>query len=335
MTHPAPVLSIVVIGRNEGERLAACLKSIRAARMPGPVELIYVDSGSADESAGLAATFGAEVIVLESGRMSAARARNAGWRSAKSPFILFLDGDTILDPDFVDISLKAFDDPGVAVVWGQRREMRPEASIYNRICDLDWIARPGYSDFCGGDSIMRREVLERTNGFNPDLIAGEEPDLCRRIRGLGGKILHLAIPMTRHDLAFVHFSQYWRRAVRTGHAYAEIAGRYRDTRDPLWTRESRHNFRHGFLYLAVLAGAVIVAEMRHTLVPVLLLAVAGAALALRTAFHSRWKAPSWPTLVLFGIHSHVQHVPVLQGQLLYLWARWRGQRRELIEYKSS
>ena len=330
------LLSVVVIGRNEGDRLAACLESIRAARkMPEPVELIYVDSNSTDGSPERAALSGAKVIVLDPGRLSAARARNAGWRAATAPFILFLDGDTILDPDFVQRALREFTDPGVSVVWGHRREIRPEASVYNRLLDLDWIAPPGYSDFCGGDSLMRREILERTNGFNPDLIAGEEPDLCRRIRGMGGKILHIDAPMTGHDLALDHLSQYWRRAVRTGHAYAEISSRYRDTADPLWSRESRGNFLRGSLYILAGIGTGVAAAVLRSPIPLIVLTLGGCALALRTAFLSRWKNVSWNTLVLFGFHSHLQHVPILQGQILYYWGRWRGRRRVLIEYKSS
>jgi glycosyltransferase involved in cell wall biosynthesis len=330
------VLSVVVIGRNEGDRLGSCLKSIQAARgRPDSIELIYVDSGSTDGSAQRAASLGARVITLESGRFSAARARNAGWRAAASPFIMFLDGDTTLHPGFINTALKEFNNPSLAVVWGQRREIHPEASVYNQVCDLDWIARPGYSLFCGGDSLMRREFLERTNGFDPELIAGEEPDLCRRIRALGGKILHLAIPMTRHDLALTHMSQYWRRAVRTGYAYAEIAARYRETSDPLWTQESRHNLLRGPLYLAVGLAACIAAFALRSWIPLGVAVTGGALLVARTAILSRWKSASWTTLLLFAIHSHLQHVPIAQGQLLYRWVRWRGRRRELIEYKSS
>jgi glycosyltransferase involved in cell wall biosynthesis len=330
------LVSVVVIGRNEGDRLAACLQSVRAARqMPGGTELIYVDSNSTDGSPERAASFGAKVIVLGTGKLSAARARNAGWRLATAPFILFLDGDTILDPDFVHRALKEFADPSVAVVWGHRREIRPETSVYNRLLDLDWISPPGDSDFCGGDSLMRREILERTIGFNPDLIAGEEPDLCRRIRGMGSRILHIDAPMTGHDLALFHFSQYWRRAVRTGHAYAEIAARYRDTADPLWTKESRGNFLRGSLYILVIAGMCASAILLRSWIPLFAVALGGAVLSVRTAMSSRWKGVSWSTLLLFGIHSHAQHVPILQGQILYQWRRRLGKSRVLIEYKKS
>jgi glycosyltransferase involved in cell wall biosynthesis len=325
-------ISVVVIGRNEGQRLADCLDSVRRARIPA-FELVYVDSASTDDSRELADAAGAKVITLTGGRLSAARARNAGWRSTSAPYVLFLDGDTILHSDFVVHALKALEDPGVAVVWGHRREIRPEASIYNRLVDLDWIARPGYSEFCGGDSLMRRDCLEFSEGFDANLIAGEEPDLCRRIRAAGGRILHIDVPMTGHDMAMQHVSQYWRRAVRTGYAYAEIADRYCDTADPLWTAESRANILRGSIYIAAVPAAGVIALALNSWLPIVVLAIAGLLVVMRTALLARWKQASPGTLALFGIHSHLQHIPIFLGQLLYFQARWRGTGSELIEYK--
>lgn len=330
----AAALAVVVIGRNEGKRLIACLESIRSSPgMPTPVELIYVDSNSTDGSGEQAEGLGAKVILLGSGKQSAARARNAGWRSATAPLVFFMDGDTILQKGFLAAALQEFDNPAVGVVWGHRREIRPEASIYNRILDLDWIYAPGLTDFCGGDALMRRSSLERVNGFNPELIAGEEPDLCRRMRAKGDLILHIDVPMTGHDMAMFHFSQYWRRAVRSGHAYAEIRDRYRDTPDPFWNKESRDNILRASFYLLAGIGTCAASIIWGSFLPILVGLAGFALLAVRTALKSRWKGASWGTLLMFGFHSHLQQVPVLQGQILYFWGRMRKNRTELIEYK--
>ena len=215
-------VSIVIIGRNEGQRLVRCFESVRT--MVGPeadVEIVYVDSGSEDGSVACARRFGASVIELQ-GRCSAARARNAGWQAANGEWILFLDGDTVLDRGFLDAALAHASDPQVAAVWGHRRELRPLANFYHRVLDLDWVYAPGVSEFCGGDVLMRRKALEQVQGFDPALIAGEEPELCSRLRGSGYQILHIDAPMTGHDLAITRFSQYWKRAVRAGYAYAQL-----------------------------------------------------------------------------------------------------------------
>jgi cellulose synthase/poly-beta-1,6-N-acetylglucosamine synthase-like glycosyltransferase len=329
-----PVLSIVVIGRNEGLRLARCLQSVAAMRgISGEKQVIYVDSASTDESPAMARAFGAEVIVLNAENSTAARGRNAGWRRASAPHVLFLDGDTVLHPDFPRLALEALAQNGaVAAVWGHRRELHPEHSLYNRVLDLDWIYAPGETDYCGGDALMRKSALEQVDGFDPSLIAGEEPELCRRLRHCTYRILHIDSPMTGHDLNITRFSQYWRRALRAGHAYAEIANRFRATSDPMWLRESKENLVRGGFWIASLIGCM--ASLIFTPVPFVIWCGLFLGLSCRSAWKARWKAPLQPALLfLFGIHSQFQQIPIFIGQLEFAWNRRAGRQRTLIEYK--
>jgi cellulose synthase/poly-beta-1,6-N-acetylglucosamine synthase-like glycosyltransferase len=328
-------LSVVIIGRNEGERLRGCLESVRGMAHPfGDFEIIYVDSCSSDGSAALAAELGARMIELKDGKMCAARARNAGWQIAKAPFILFLDGDTILDPNFAVNALAEFENQKMMVVYGQRREIHTEASIYNRIMDLEWIIPPGLMDSCGGDAVFRGSVLERTGGFNPELIAGEEPDLCRRIRSTGGLILRIDVPMTGHDLGILTWRQYWRRAMRTGHAFAELSSLSRNTKYPMWLGESRRNIINGSLYSIGLVAALAATAIMHSWLYIGAFLAILVVLVLRTAVKFRWKSQSRWELVLFGVHSHVQHIPILFGQIKY-WIHTKGKSpADLIEYKT-
>ena len=90
-----PGVGVVVIGRNEGERLRRCLESVRGAAQA----IVYVDSGSTDGSVALATGLGATVVALDMRRpFTAARARNEGMRrlQAIAPdlvFVQFVDGD--------------------------------------------------------------------------------------------------------------------------------------------------------------------------------------------------------------------------------------------------
>lgn len=329
-----PLLSVVVIGRNEGERLTRCLASVRSmADIGGAVELIYVDSASTDDSLARAEALGARVIGVRPERPSAALGRNAGWREATGAYVLFLDGDTVLDPAFPAAALAEFADTKVAVVWGHRREIHPERSLYNRVLDLDWIYPPGLSDFCGGDAVMRREVLEQVGGFDASLIAGEEPELCQRIRAAGFVILHIDRPMTGHDLAMTRWVQYWKRATRAGHAYAEVSERLKDGPFPLWRAESRGNVRRVGVLLGVLAVGLAAAGLLASVLPLVLVLGFYAALVVRTAWKARWKGGDWLTLLLYGLHSQFQHVPILLGQMGYWRDRRKGLKRGLIEYK--
>jgi glycosyltransferase involved in cell wall biosynthesis len=328
-----PLISVVVIGRNEGERLLRCLDSIDAVPREGfRLETLYVDSASTDGSPERAEARGVRVLRVRPERPSAALGRNAGWTAARGELVLFLDGDTLLHPDFIAAALAQMADPQVAVVWGHRRELHPERSLYNRVLDLDWVYPPGPGEFCGGDALMRRSVLQAVGGFDATLIAGEEPELCRRIRARGGVILHLDVPMTRHDLAITTFSGYWRRAFRAGHAYAEVAARFRDSPDPLWLADARRNLVRGSLLLA--APVLLLASLAWPPLFLVLLAVA-AGLLLRTARRCRWKDPNPVTCLYYAIHSHFQQIPILFGQLAQRRDARRGRRRRLIEYKGA
>ena len=93
-----------------------------------------------------------------------------GGRGLRLLYILFLDGDTILNPDFPASAIKVLEsEPAIAAVWGHRRELHPERSLYNRVLDLDWIYAAGDTDYCGGDVLMRRSALAEAEGYDSRL----------------------------------------------------------------------------------------------------------------------------------------------------------------------
>jgi acetyltransferase-like isoleucine patch superfamily enzyme/GT2 family glycosyltransferase len=328
-------VSVVVIGRNEGARLLRCLASVRAAHWNGlNHEVIYVDSGSQDDSVRQARATGATVLVLDDGAPCAAKGRNRGWRHAAGRFILFLDGDTELHRDFVARALPVLGDPQHCAVWGHRRESAPEQSLLTRVLDLDWVYPVGRTLYFGGDVLVRREALVSVDGFDPSLNAGEEPELCARLRGRGWQIEHIDAPMTTHDLAIRSLRAYARRAYRSGIAYAEVAQRMKQLGDPLWQHEARRDFSHGLLFLA--APLLFIATLAFQ--PLLALAGAAAALALlaRTARRSAWKAPGQPLLQWqYAVHAHLQKIPALFGQIAWQRAQRQSGQLGLVEYKDA
>ena len=218
---------IVVIGRNEGDRLLACLRSLEALACP----VVYVDSGSTDGSLERAAALCERVIALDPRRpFSAARARNEGFRAlvAARPelrLIQFLDGDCTLLPGWLDAAAQAMTaDAARAVVVGPLRERHPEASDYNRLCALEWRSTPGdLTNFgaLGGIMLVRAEVFARLGGFNEQVIAGEDSEFGVRVAMAGFKVTKIAVDMATHDADIQRFAQWWRRAVRSGHAIGQ------------------------------------------------------------------------------------------------------------------
>ena len=214
-------VGIVVIGRNEGERLVRCLASL-----PPDLPRVYVDSGSTDGSPEAALAAGAEVVRLDMSRpFSAARARNEGFRRleevAAVDLVQFLDGDTVLQEGWLGAATACLTArPDVVVVAGRRRERAPEASWYNHLCDREWNTPVGEAGAVGGDALYRADALRAAGGFDPNVIAGEEPELCLRLRAAGGRVFRLDEEMTQHDAAITRFSAWWKRAERSGYAAA-------------------------------------------------------------------------------------------------------------------
>jgi len=181
-------VSVVVIGRNEGARLQRCLVSVAAADWGAlQHELIYVDSGSTDGSVQVAQGLGATVLVLDDAAPNAAKGRNLGWRQARGPMVLFLDGDTELHPGFVQQAHAAIDTPRRCAVWGHRRESAPQQSVYTRVLDLDWVYPVGETLYFGGDVLVRREqeparveLFLQPLGSRPGLRPGQNQGLGLR-----------------------------------------------------------------------------------------------------------------------------------------------------------
>ena len=345
ITFPGlPELSVVIIGRNEGERLERCILAAQAISGWAPKEILYIDSGSSDGSLETASHLGAIALPLPPGPFTAARARNFGWRNATGELILFLDGDTILDADFPLAALLTLRENSTnAAVWGHRREICPCMSVYVRVLDLDWIYPPGEALFFGGDVLIRRSALVAVNGFDESLIAGEEPEMCRRLRNLGWRIQHIDAPMTLHDLAITRFSQYWRRAQRAGYAFASVSARFRGTADPFWSSDAARNRQRGIFWLTTPILAVILSGLLLSPWPFTLWLLLLVALALRSSWQARWKPAPRATLVLYGFHSHLQQIPIFMGQLQYLrdgnkglgWSRFSTSAEMLANRSSS
>jgi GT2 family glycosyltransferase len=331
---PEQSVGVVVIGRNEGKRLERCLVSLAEQ---GVACIVYVDSGSTDGSPEMARARGVIVEDLDTSiPFTMSRGRNAGFRKLLAtngdlPFVQFVDGDCEVDSLWIGRGvelLRQRDD--VVAVCGFRRERFPNQTVYNRLADMEWRGPTGELTACGGDAIYRVEAFKAVGGFNDAMIAGEEAALCARLRTNGGKIWRLNCPMTIHDAAMTQFSQWWKRNVRTGHAFAENATLQGSAHDQ---RQLRSIFTFGLALPSTLAAGALL------LSPGLKLALwtCGLGLYARSGlgayrFRRRLGDPTGDS-AMYAAFCVFGKFPETQGALKFFGHHLSGSRSKIIEYK--
>ena len=321
-------VGIVIIGRNEGSRLMRCLDSLSDFAP----QIVYVDSASTDHSIVEAKSRGAHVISLDmSQAFTAARARNTGFDAITTlfpeiKFVQFVDGDCIVNDQWINTAVDYLDShPKVAVVCGRRRELFPQRSIYNHMCDLEWNTPIGEAKACGGDALMRAEVIKLVGGYNNHLIAGEEPELCIRIRKADYRIWRLDAEMTLHDAAITKFSQWWKRTMRAGYAYAEGAYLHGAAPEYHWVAESKRAWIWGLL---IPFSAIILLIISPVLG--LLLMLIYPLQILRLTIKSKQK---FKDALIQAIFLIIGKFAEALGQVKFWCNRYFGQQSKIIEYK--
>lgn len=248
-------IGVVIIGRNEGQRLISCLESVLSQRVP----VVYVDSESSDDSVLEARKRNVHTIELDSSiPLSAARARNEGFfelikQNSDIEFVHFIDGDCELHSQWLSSVRNAFEQYETAqVIFGRLREKNRSQSVFMTLCDIDWYKPPGLVTSCGGIATYRRSIFEQLNGFNSELVSGEEPEFCSRITATGGTVRCIDSEMGTHDAAMTKFSQWWTRTTKVGFGYrsgSDWGG---------WKKQYRSTLIWGFILpTAILTVSVI------------------------------------------------------------------------------
>lgn len=326
-------LTVVVIGRNEGARLGAALRSVDAA-----AAVVYVDSGSTDASLNIARQCGVAVLSLDPARpFTAARARNEGFRwleqrGAELQYVQFLDGDCVLAPGWLGAAASALDaEGGRAIVVGKLIELNPQASVYNRLCALEWHAPTGdLTDFgaIGGIMAVRASVFAALGGFREEVVAGEDSEFGVRVGLAGLRITRLADAMATHDADMHHFGQWWRRAVRAGHAIGQRAALNGATQARDCVRSRRSTVAWGIVLPALAMGLAWPTRGASLVV----LALAYGSLVWRIARHRLQSGDAPADAWLYARYTALAKPANAVGLLAFFLARWRGRYR-IIEYK--
>lgn len=324
-------IGVVVIGRNDGARLGDCLRAAGVGDFP----VVYVDSGSTDGSVTLAESFGVRVVVLEK-PFTAARARQAGLaylleRLPGLEYVQFLDGDCIMDGAWLPVASKYMEAcPRIGGISGRRIEQRCEALFYSRLLDIDWDQPAGEAEHVGGDSLLRVAALRQVDGWAGELIAGEDPDISFRMRDQHWQIMRLQDLMTTHDANMHHFSEYWRRAVRSGHAYAEVGFKHRRGAGKRWVWKTI-----GILFYGMLLPLLSLLGLWRFWPFTLLVGLVYARMFISMVRMCRGRGRNWGLSLAYASLNAICKVANVLGVIKYWWGRARGQRSTLIEYKQT
>jgi GT2 family glycosyltransferase len=327
-TNKNALIGIVVIGRNEGERLVRCLQSLHEHI----ASCVYVDSASTDNSLELAKKLGVHTLALDMSKpFTAARARNAGFYELlvlypQLEFVQFVDGDCEVLNHWLEKGVNYLqNNPKVAVVSGVLNERFPNKSIYNKLCDIEWKMPVGEVKSCGGNALMRVSAFKESGGFLPNLIAGEEPELCVRLRKNGWKVWHLGEQMMLHDANMMNFRQWWKRTIRAGYAFAEGAKIHGAAPEFHWVLESRR----AQLWGVFIPFTIIILALLKPIWAILLLLIyplQWLRLTLRSPFPIGF-ASIQAFFLLIGKFAE------LIGQIKFFLHRHANRQSKIIEYK--
>lgn len=305
---------------------------------------MYVDSGSTDGSADRARQFGIDVVVLDPEEgFTAAKARNLGWRrvlelDSDAWGIQFIDGDCEITSKWIAQALAFLDTyQDVAAVCGRRRERYPESSPYNRLIDMEWDTPVGEAESCGGDAMMRVAALKEVGGFNPKVVAGEEPELCYRLRRAGWKIYRIDSDMTLHDAAITQARQWYRRQLRGGYGAYQVWKLIRVDMSHPFAKMSRSTVRWtlgwlGLTIVCITLGVSVAGAVGATIgMSVAILVWVGQ--MVKIAFSGLRRGLAVRMSVLHGWMTMTGKWPQLVG-LMKCWFDFRlGRMGHIIEYK--
>lgn len=193
-------VSIVIIGRNEELGIHKCLEAaVTAASRIGGAEMIYIDSHSTDNTVSIAKEYGFTAIPLSPDvRLSPSAGRFWGTQQAQGEFVLFLDADTLIHPDFLPVALARFDaNVAIGGVNGFIDDFNEAGEQvfdiderFDCVTDVKWLRGPA--------CLYRRKALLEVGSFNPELATEEEAELGLRLVRHGWKLKLIPQKMAVH-----------------------------------------------------------------------------------------------------------------------------------------
>lgn len=198
-------LSVIVPVYNGGPVFRRCLESL-AGSTHRNWELIVVDDGSTDGSAGVAEAFGAKILTTH-GRLGPGAARNLGAQYAGAEIICFIDADCEAHEDTLSNIAGVFDlRPGTDALFGSYDEQPGAQTFISQYKNLAhrYVHQRGSenaSTFWAGCGAVKRRVFLAHGGFDTKRFPRpmiEDIDFGYRLKRSGGTIINAKAVEVKH-----------------------------------------------------------------------------------------------------------------------------------------
>lgn len=227
-----PLVSIVIPTKNSEATLPRCLSSIRNQTYPN-IKIIVVDSFSGDGTKKIAENYGARIIEADAKR---SEARNMGANIAADEFVFFIDSDMELDSNVIEECVGKIKEGYDAIII-------PEISVgegfWAKCKALEKLCYIG-DDLIEGPRFFKKNVFEALGGYDSQLEAGEDWDLCNRVKKAGYRIARIKKFIMHHEGRLS-----LRDSVKKKHYYAKTIDRYIQ-KHPNLAKEQLTLFRRAF-----------------------------------------------------------------------------------------
>lgn len=201
-------LSVVIITKNEEEMIRNCIESVilsveYAVKKDtiSSYEIILSDSASTDKTIEISKEYPITIVQLDKRwPLSAAAGRYIGNLYSNGKYVFFMDGDCIVDQEWIHRSIPYLEEENVAGIDGIEEEfIDPSSPFYNyfpnepnkEIVEVEVL----------GKAIFKKSVLDDVGSYNPYLIGAEDRDISYRVKDSGYKLLRLPFVYVTHHWA--------------------------------------------------------------------------------------------------------------------------------------
>ena len=207
---PAPKVSIIIVNYNGKELLQKCLDSLLKVNYDN-FEIILVDNNSTDGTVEfITKNYPSLIIIKLDSNKGFAEPNNVAAKISKGKYLLFLNNDTVVTPNFISEMVKVMEtDKKIAVC--QSLLLKPDGSVdssgdfidhlgvvYNSKTKIDEIRE--VSSARGASMLVRSDIFEKLDGFDQKFfITFEDVDLCWRSWILGYRVLIIPTSIVYHE----------------------------------------------------------------------------------------------------------------------------------------